>query len=282
MPVQETARRASPSCARLDLPVGAVIVNATRPPLLRRAAAAADGQADAARARPGSRPGCRPTQDVVAGAGRRGAEHAGRGAVEDGAARRAGASSAGRCSSCRCCPSGVDLGGLYELADAARRRARVTRERPSARPPRPATSTRCSTTRRPGSSSAAAPAASARPPPRRRSALRAAERGRRRSCAHHRPGPAAGPVAGPDRAGQHPAPGRRASTRGRRRRAARDDARHEADLRRDRAAHADPERAEEILANPFYQAMSSTFAGTQEYMAMEKLGQLRGHATSGT
>jgi anion-transporting ArsA/GET3 family ATPase len=39
--------------------------------------------------------------------------------------------------------------------------------------------------------------------------------------------------------------------------------------------HTDPERAEEIFANPFYQAMSSTFAGTQEYMAMEKLGQLR-------
>src|SRR5690606_22676244 len=41
------------------------------------------------------------------------------------------------------------------------------------------------------------------------------------------------------------------------------------------AAHTDARRAEEIFANPFYQAMSSTFAGTQEYMAMEKLGQLR-------
>jgi anion-transporting ArsA/GET3 family ATPase len=40
-------------------------------------------------------------------------------------------------------------------------------------------------------------------------------------------------------------------------------------------AHASPEKAEQILANPFYQAMSSSFAGTQEYMAMEKLGQLR-------
>jgi anion-transporting ArsA/GET3 family ATPase len=40
-------------------------------------------------------------------------------------------------------------------------------------------------------------------------------------------------------------------------------------------AHAAPERAEEIFANPFYQAMSSSFSGTQEYMAMEKLGQLR-------
>lgn len=39
-------------------------------------------------------------------------------------------------------------------------------------------------------------------------------------------------------------------------------------------AHSDPERAEQILANPFYQSLSSSFAGTQEYMAMEKLGQL--------
>ena len=39
-------------------------------------------------------------------------------------------------------------------------------------------------------------------------------------------------------------------------------------------AHADPERAQQILENPFYQALSSSFAGTQEYMAMEKLGQL--------
>jgi anion-transporting ArsA/GET3 family ATPase len=39
-------------------------------------------------------------------------------------------------------------------------------------------------------------------------------------------------------------------------------------------AHADPDRAAQILANPFYQSLSSSFAGTQEYMAMEKLGQL--------
>ena len=44
-------------------------------------------------------------------------------------------------------------------------------------------------------------------------------------------------------------------------------------------AHATPEKAEQILANPFYQAVSSSFAGTQEYMAMEKLGQL--HAELG-
>ena len=41
-------------------------------------------------------------------------------------------------------------------------------------------------------------------------------------------------------------------------------------------AHADPDRAAQILDNPFYQALSSSFAGTQEYMAMEKLGQLHG------
>jgi anion-transporting ArsA/GET3 family ATPase len=40
-------------------------------------------------------------------------------------------------------------------------------------------------------------------------------------------------------------------------------------------AHAEPDRAEQIFANPFYQALSSSFAGTQEYMAMEKLGQLK-------
>ncbi|MGH3370944.1 MAG: ArsA family ATPase, partial [Nocardioidaceae bacterium] len=39
-------------------------------------------------------------------------------------------------------------------------------------------------------------------------------------------------------------------------------------------SQASPEKAAQILANPFYQALSSSFAGTQEYMAMEKLGQL--------
>jgi anion-transporting ArsA/GET3 family ATPase len=39
-------------------------------------------------------------------------------------------------------------------------------------------------------------------------------------------------------------------------------------------SQASPEKAQQILANPFYIAVSSSFAGTQEYMAMEKLGQL--------
>jgi anion-transporting ArsA/GET3 family ATPase len=43
-------------------------------------------------------------------------------------------------------------------------------------------------------------------------------------------------------------------------------------------SQASPEKAAQILANPFYQALSSSFAGTQEYMAMEKLGQLHQQA----
>ena len=40
-------------------------------------------------------------------------------------------------------------------------------------------------------------------------------------------------------------------------------------------SQASPEKAQAILNNPFYVTLSSSFAGTQEYMAMEKLGQLR-------
>ena len=43
-------------------------------------------------------------------------------------------------------------------------------------------------------------------------------------------------------------------------------------------SQASPEKAAQILANPFYVAVSSSFAGTQEYMAMEKLGQLDAEA----
>jgi len=40
-------------------------------------------------------------------------------------------------------------------------------------------------------------------------------------------------------------------------------------------ANTTPDKAEQIFANPFYQSLSASFAGTQEYMAMEKLSQLR-------
>ena len=40
------------------------------------------------------------------------------------------------------------------------------------------------------------------------------------------------------------------------------------------AGHTTPDRAQAIFDNPFYQTISTSFSGTQEYMAMEKLGQL--------
>ncbi len=40
--------------------------------------------------------------------------------------------------------------------------------------------------------------------------------------------------------------------------------------------HSGPERAQAILDNQFYQTVATSLAGTQEYMAMEKLGQLLG------
>ncbi len=46
-------------------------------------------------------------------------------------------------------------------------------------------------------------------------------------------------------------------------------------------SQASPEKARQILANPFYVALSSSFAGTQEYMAMEKLGQIHREAVAG-
>jgi anion-transporting ArsA/GET3 family ATPase len=43
-------------------------------------------------------------------------------------------------------------------------------------------------------------------------------------------------------------------------------------------AHAPPDKAAAMLQNPFYEALSTSFSGTQEYMAMEKLGQLHHQA----
>ncbi|MFC6344975.1 ArsA family ATPase, partial [Nocardioides hankookensis] len=43
-------------------------------------------------------------------------------------------------------------------------------------------------------------------------------------------------------------------------------------------SQAAPEKARQILENPFYIALSSSFSGTQEYMAMEKLGQIHADA----
>jgi anion-transporting ArsA/GET3 family ATPase len=46
------------------------------------------------------------------------------------------------------------------------------------------------------------------------------------------------------------------------------------------SAHTTPEKAQQVFSNPFYQSLSASFAGTQEYMAMEKLSQLRQRLTT--
>lgn len=40
------------------------------------------------------------------------------------------------------------------------------------------------------------------------------------------------------------------------------------------SSHSTPDRAAQIFENPFYKTISTSFSGTQEYMAMEKLGRL--------
>ncbi len=46
------------------------------------------------------------------------------------------------------------------------------------------------------------------------------------------------------------------------------------------AAQVDATDAERIRNNPFYTALAETFSGTQEYAAMEKIGELHRHATA--
>ena len=97
--------------------------------------------------------------------------------------------------------------------------------------------------------------------------------------AHHRPGPAAGPVDG--HRGSSTTPRGRSPGVGAGRAAAALDAMM-LDMKRtfDEVveSQASPEKAKQILENPFYVALSSSFAGTQEYMAMEKLGQIHADA----
>ncbi len=46
------------------------------------------------------------------------------------------------------------------------------------------------------------------------------------------------------------------------------------------AAQVDAAEAERVRANPFYTALAETFSGTQEYVAMEKIGELHRRAAS--
>lgn len=46
-------------------------------------------------------------------------------------------------------------------------------------------------------------------------------------------------------------------------------------------SHAPRNRVDEVLRNPFYKALSTSFSGTQDYMATEKLGQLYEQSLAG-
>ena len=164
---------------------------------------------------------------------------------------------------------------------AARRgsTARTSRAAQAARTtPDASTSTPCSPTRPPASSSAAAPAGSARPPRRPRSGLRAAEAGRQVVVLTIDPARRLAQSLGLTELDNTPRPVAGIDADGRRV-ARRDDARHEAHLRRGRRGALHPREGRADPGQPLLPvAVSSSFAGTQEYMAMEKLGQLRAEA----
>jgi anion-transporting ArsA/GET3 family ATPase len=118
MPVQETIDAAE-ELTEAGLPVGAVIINAVRVPLLRPAqlAAAAKDELDQREVAAGLKAAGVPTgQPVVRGLLAEAAEHAERVALEK-AGRRSLKKLARPTYELPFLPEGVDLGGLYELAE---------------------------------------------------------------------------------------------------------------------------------------------------------------------
>ena len=118
MPVQETCDAAA-DLAEAGLPVGGVIVNAVRTPLLRPAqlTAAAKGRLDAREVAAGLKAARVPAgAPTVAALLAEAAEHAERVALEK-SGRRALKSLARPTYELPLLPDGVDLGGLYELAE---------------------------------------------------------------------------------------------------------------------------------------------------------------------
>ena len=166
-------------------------------------------------------------------------EYAERVALERDAAGRAGRASGCPLHELPLLAEGMDLAGCTTSPGScgnkgshdAGTRTRTALARTSRRA-RARTSTRCSTTRRPASWSAAARAAWARPPPRRPSGVRAAERGRKVVVLTIDPARRLAQSMGIDALDNTPR--RVKGVDGRGRRTARDDARHEAHLRRDR------------------------------------------------
>ena len=280
---------ASPSCASDGLPVGGVMVNLVRAAssTTRPATRCSSGSLPprGGRGRPGRGRRRRHPRRWSTGCSREGREHAERRALEDEQRERIAELDVPTYELPRL-PDGIDLGGLYELA--AELSSRGWHER--------------TTTHRAGVGPLAADADldrsrsldvdalldDPRHPDHRLLRLR------RRRQDHHRPRP--WPCARPSAAARSCVltidPARRlaqsmgieSSTTPRARCPASNtdtggslDAMM-LDMKRtfDEVveSQASPEKAAQILSNPFYVALSSSFAGTQEYMAMEKLGQL--------
>ena len=277
MPVQETIDGIGELQA-VDLPVGGVVVNAVRAPLLSPAdlKAAESGVLDAEQLaaglrRAGIEPDARRSSQALAAEA---VDHASRVALEE-RGRDALAALSRPTYELPLLPDAVDLGGLYALAADA--------QGPGDRMTAPAGYGRARARRRRGAAHRADPRLLRVRRRRQDDDRRRARAARRRARPPHgraddRPGQAAGAVDGPVRARQH-ARARWSGVRPAEGGAGSLDAMM-LDMKRtfDQLVvdHADPGKAEQILANPFYQALSSSFAGTQEYMAMEKLAQLVG------
>ena len=207
MPVQETVDAIARAAQAAGCRSAAVVVNQVREPLLdggRLEAVAADARPAGARRhrRPRGRRGARQRRPWSPGCWPRRRDHADRVAPRAGAGGDPRRRSADTVYRLPLLAEGTEAGGIRVLADAAHRAgdglmaARSSRPAPPPAPPLDVDDP-AATTRRPGSSSAAAPAASARPPPPPRSGCARPRPGRKRRRAHHRPGAAAGPVAGP-------------------------------------------------------------------------------------
>ena len=229
-------------------PVGGVVVNLVRPQDLdadgaRGCSTATRSTAGALAAGPQGGRASRPTTRWWTGLLEEARDHAERRGLEDSQRELVEALDVPTYELPRM-PGGVDLGALYELAAALKRPGHGMTPGPAHRlarqlaavavhGARASTSTRCSTTPTPGSSSAAAPAASARPRPRRRWRSGRPSAAARSSCS-----PSTRPAGWPSRWGSSELDNTPRPVAGDRRRGGRqprrDDARHEAHLRRGR------------------------------------------------
>ena len=158
--------------------------------------------------------------------------------------------------------------------------------RPARRPPRPGarrwTSTRCSTTRGTGIIVCCGSGGVGKTTTSAALALRAAERGRKVVVLTIDPARRLAQSMGIEQLDNTPRPvtGLRTNAKGNRKGGSLDAMMLDMKRTFDEVveSQATPEKARQILENPFYIALSSSFAGTQEYMAMEKLGQIHADA----